>query len=455
MAVNVRRVSTGTICFWSSAVVSIVTIGVLIAIAIRLGHVDAEHGTRLHGLFTTAAALDVLTLVGVFAAVVLFLLRTNRRLQVIFCAIFMPLAFAAAFITMYSLAWLWTAKHNASSDEAETATTITEAGFAVWTASVCSQILLFAVVLWPHDVGDAGLPAAELTARLESAQSTKRSLSVRMRSFSSPRQSPYQERRTETIESHFSSPSLSPRSSFRRSVSHAIRPMTSKTRLLFRSSMISRDSPSLYSVRDTSLDAVRAENEFHNWDTTGVEERTSDPFVTRSTRRTRLDPIPGSRPVSPAKRLDGPFEEDAAADTPLPESPLASPVLSRSTTGSARTRPRALSRPHSSNSQNDNSHIHPLFRSDSPNPPPLASPGTIITASPYAGQVVSPEQQYFSPPRRFLSTNGSRPASPSPLAPVSPSRSRQGSFKSIKLQHSSPTEQRSPSALAWGENNDG
>jgi hypothetical protein len=34
------------------------------------------------------------------------------------------------------------------------------------------------------------------------------------------------------------------------------------------------------------------------------------------------------------------------------------------------------------------SHIHPLFRTDSPVPPPSATPGTVVTASPYSGHLI-------------------------------------------------------------------
>ncbi|TQS39187.1 hypothetical protein Golomagni_00290 [Golovinomyces magnicellulatus] len=37
----------------------------------------------------------------------------------------------------------------------------------------------------------------------------------------------------------------------------------------------------------------------------------------------------------------------------------------------------------------DESNIHPLFRADSSNPPPAATPGTVVTAAPGAGQVIS------------------------------------------------------------------
>ena len=42
------------------------------------------------------------------------------------------------------------------------------------------------------------------------------------------------------------------------------------------------------------------------------------------------------------------------------------------------------------------SHIHPLFRSDSPTPAPMATPGTVVVASPNAGQVITHRQSVRS-----------------------------------------------------------
>ena len=64
--------------------------------------------------------------------------------------------------------------------------------------------------------------------------------------------------------------------------------------------------------------------------------------------------------------------------------------------------------------QNSNeAHIHPLFRSDSPTPPPLATPGTSVVASPIAGQVISPRPSLRSLNRM---RSGSLPTAPSPLS---------------------------------------
>lgn len=460
MASSLSRVSAATVAFWVTTIISIASLGAVGAIAILLATTDMVSNSWIRNLTLAAGALDIVCLLGAVFAATLFLLRSARRCQLSSCSILALIALASALITIYSLAWLWSwnRNHNGEDQEHNTISALIQAGFAVWAISSTSQILMYAIIVWPYKRNDTDLPASELAARLQQVQSPKRSLSVRLMSLSSPRSSPLDRAMSDPTASHFSSPSLSPRSSFRRSVTHAIRPMTSKTRLLFRTSVASRDSPSLYSGCGASSDTARPQNEFRDWDTSGAvgqEEQPNDSFFSTRSTRPRLETIPGSRPVSPARPLDGPFKpSDAAEDYPLPDSPMASPALVQSEIGSVRTRPRAPSRAHSNHSQE--AHIHPLFRSESPNPPPIASPGTIITASSYAGQVVNPEQSYFPPPRILRSAQGSRPASPSPLSPASSvARSRQGSTRSLRIQQTSPTEVRSSSALSWENGKEG
>jgi hypothetical protein len=61
-------------------------------------------------------------------------------------------------------------------------------------------------------------------------------------------------------------------------------------------------------------------------------------------------------------------------------------------------------------------HIHPLFRSDSPTPPPTATPGTIVFAAPHAGQVISDRQSIRSIQSMRRLRSESLPGVPSPLS---------------------------------------
>lgn len=204
-----------------------------------------------------------------------------------------------------------------------------------------------------------------------------------------------------------------------------VRPMTSRTRLIRRSFM-SSDARSSYSARPPSAETTRQYDGFELWDTSAVEADSDDlvppmPPLSRKESRTRLEPIPGSRPVSPAKPLDGPFMETALPENlPLPESPLHSPSIGE--TSSLHEYPSARRPSHAQ------SHIHPLFRPESPFPPPLPTPGTVITASPLAGQVVSPEHAFN------WTVHSSQTWRPGSSTLGSPTASRSGSVRSLALQ---------------------
>ncbi|KAF1827449.1 uncharacterized protein K489DRAFT_375548 [Dissoconium aciculare CBS 342.82] len=166
-------------------------------------------------------------------------------------------------------------------------------------------------------------------------------------------------------------------------------------------------------------EAVQRANEFATWEASAPFEA-PDATSGRKLCRPALETIPGSRPVSPSDPRDGPFDGTVIISPVEDEShPLAS-LTSAIETNSTRQLSRSAS-PWQSISSSDQAHIHPLFRSESPIPPPFTSPGTIITASPYAGQVIGPDHALAS---RFpRSPHGSRPASPNPsMIP-----SRQGS----------------------------
>ncbi|KAA6411968.1 MAG: hypothetical protein FRX48_04118 [Lasallia pustulata] len=190
------------------------------------------------------------------------------------------------------------------------------------------------------------------------------------------------------------SPSSSPTatealSSLRSSLSVVVRPVTSRTRLISRQNSFPRASKS--SSFDISLkDRTPQDDGFDTWDTSGVGSHIRETVLHSSPPTTRgpgLETIPGSRSPSPANALDGPYN--------LP-SPRQSPTYFS----------RPVSRRQRSASASNEDHIHPLFRTSSPTPPPTATPGTTITATPLAGQLMDVHAL-----RRMRS--GSLPSSPS------------------------------------------
>ncbi|OBT67188.1 hypothetical protein VE03_02605 [Pseudogymnoascus sp. 23342-1-I1] len=178
------------------------------------------------------------------------------------------------------------------------------------------------------------------------------------------------------------------RSSIRNSFTKAIRPMTSKTHLI----------NSRYSHRPPSLDSTTADRDFidsfDSWDTSGVEgpawESTLSFGVTNSSPLSAIPPHPriletipasptaSSRSQSPGYPLDFPPPNTYARN-----SRSQSPVSFREHSGSFREHSGSYS------PIGGEKHIHPLFRSDSPTPPPSATPTSIITAAPNAGVAIS------------------------------------------------------------------
>lgn len=189
------------------------------------------------------------------------------------------------------------------------------------------------------------------------------------------------------------------RSSFRSSMSQAVRPISSKTRLISHSHMSFRGPPSI----ESSSGDIRAsiEDGFDSWDTSTVDAQSREAVTSASPTPPRmLETIPASpttsRSASPGCPLD--LEPPKSRKRSRSYSPATSP----------RESPRATRNQSPTESVNSEAHIHPLFRTDSPTPPAY-SPGTIVTAAPGAGQVISDRQSIRSIHRM---RSGSLPSSP-------------------------------------------
>lgn len=260
--------------------------------------------------------------------------------------------------------------------------TVIIAQITSWVVSFISQIVLYCFNLWPRSASQpqpisvsgprdsvmSEMKVSRPSQRLHSIEPSRYSMSPAITSPTSPSSSP---------------PSLK---SFRDSIRHAVRPVTSRTTLISRSS-VSRE---VRGINSQSMDNVSHSDGFDSWDTRDALVQTTSP------EGMTLDPIPGSRPDSPARALDGPFpqgtleEEDFEDLAPLPRmrfdtSRPSSPVVSEG-------------------------HIHPLFRTETSSPAPEATPGTSILASPFANQAIT---RPVRPSRQGRSN--SRPDSPSQL----------------------------------------
>ncbi|KAJ9636083.1 uncharacterized protein PV06_01221 [Exophiala oligosperma] len=183
-------------------------------------------------------------------------------------------------------------------------------------------------------------------------------------------------------------------------------PSSSRTKLIRHSNRSSFDTGPFPAAEAKAIDSA-----FDSWDTSSVhQEMRAAIHSSPPPPRHGLEPIPGSRPDSPADALDGPF---------LPQSPVSSSPPHAATSDTATvvgwsssprqpassppSSPPNFSRPTSSGQnkppppafhQYKNSMpelIHPLFRPNSPHPPPVARAGTMVTASPLADQPMTPQ----------------------------------------------------------------
>ncbi|KAF2855007.1 hypothetical protein T440DRAFT_201087 [Plenodomus tracheiphilus IPT5] len=225
------------------------------------------------------------------------------------------------------------------------------------------------------------------------------------------------------------SPTFSTRSSqslrsFRDSLRHVVRPVTSRSTLISRHSA-NRDARSVYSDRQ-SVDNMSHPDPFDSWDTSSVSLQVRDAVMhTAPSKGTVLEPILGSRPNSPARALDGPFmsglpEEEVEELAPPPRM---MPDISRPPSPAV-----------------SEAHIHPLFRTATPEPAPVATLGTSIVASPLANQAITCPAPTFNRMR-----SNSRGVSPSPLnQPRSFTRDRASSLPTRSRSSSPPTRGMTP-----------
>ncbi|KXT09285.1 hypothetical protein AC579_9925 [Pseudocercospora musae] len=383
-------------------------------------------GQSIFPLAAAASTFDILSVISLLIATALCLGTPSRTSILSACISGASICLLATILGLVALvSALHVSRHPAlgRSINQPSAHHLAGAGIALELVRLLPQSIFYSLI-WPRTPkAQCDLPAEHVQERQSPSSLKPQSIAVHLASLAptSPAFFGITQGQGPTSPS-LSAFTSSPRSSLRHSASNALKPMTSRTRLLLGTSWGSvRDAREIHSSGHVATEAVSSTDEFENWDTSKVDEDFENSFPSK----TRLETIPGSRPVSPAHPLNRPFTGDGE-QLPMPPSPADTPVASPSSeTGSLRNFPRSIPRRSSAPDTSDESHIHPLFRTESPAPPPLTSPGTIITASPYAGKIVTPEVALTSP--RLLG-QGSRPASPM----LSPIRSRAGSVKSFR-----------------------
>jgi hypothetical protein len=311
------------------------------------------------------------------------------------------------------------------------------AQIAVWVISCLSQIILYTSSLWNRKAPK--VQTVITSGPRDSVMSELRTSRPSNLHFAeaAPPSTPLATHQKSEVFGALPSPTFSTRSSqslrsFRESLRHVVRPVTSRTTLISHKSF-ARDTPaSIYSNRQ-SIDTVSHSDGFDSWDTSSVSLPVRDVVLQQAapSRGTTLDPIPGSRPNSPARALDGPFlselpEED---DEDLAPPPRMMPDISRPPSPAC-----------------SEAHIHPLFRSESPSglPPPTATPGTSIMASPYANQAIACPPRSFSRMRSNSNLSQTATGPPSLHQTRSFTRERAASIQSKSRSPSPPSRAMTP-----------
>ena len=318
-------------------------------------------------------------------------------------------ASAAVTITVSGVALIWqaTRQNDLPTHILQAApTTLLGIWFATWAVASVLRITVYCLLhLWTRkvltslrasrlDMDFRDRAASVSTVARPATQRTDRSFGSQDLTLNSPPRTPV------SLEESFT----------RRSSSTRVGPGSSRSRKARYSNRSSSDVVPFPAGETMSVDSA-----FDSWDTSSVHHGIraaihSSPPVTRG----GLETIPGSRPES--TELDGLIPQSPISSSPphaatsdtatavgwssSPRQPKSSPPSSP--INFSRPTSRQTSRPTSSHNHKpppkieafDSSMqelIHPLFRPNSPCPPPVATMGTMITASPLANTLITPK----------------------------------------------------------------
>ena len=320
------------------------------------------------------------------------------------------------------------------------------ASFILWGAAILAQLLYYFTLAWVLKSATKALPQR---FSIDDTQNAPQEMvnTNRPATGTSGNPNPFQERTASPSPSLLHSDGTG---SLRSSFSTTQRPSSSKRGLILRQPSYKQQSRA--SSSDTLSGRPSQDEGFDTWDTSGVSLQIRETMLQSKIpmKTSGLEPIPGSRSPSPAKALEGPFFQSSPSITP-PASPLPQPSISQpnSAPTSPVDRPPDLPnfstmfpppspppssplpttpRQHSFSRNGSRSgpvsrstsvavprsrgpsedHIHPLFRTSSPTPPPSASANTTVTAAPEGGQIINERML-----KRMRS--GSLPSTSSPL----------------------------------------
>ena len=269
-------------------------------------------------------------------------------------------------------------------------------GFAVWAVSVMSQGIFVVAAIVIHRRVSKDLAQHYGTAsRAEPRCEMEKVLESQAGSVQKKQEASLMESGSSSLNGKSRSGSDA-FASFRSSMTNDLS-MTSQTRLISSKAL----------CRSASLDDISksAEEGFDSWDTSAVDPDAREAVELASpthttlltpTRTTLLETIPASpatsRSASPGYPLDlePPKQRKRPRKYSVPNNQVQRPKTSPSNMESARE-----------------AHIHPLFRTASTEPPPAVTPGTMVTAAPDAGRVISDRSSLQSVQRQWSASRRS------------------------------------------------
>ncbi|CAG8981779.1 hypothetical protein HYALB_00004721 [Hymenoscyphus albidus] len=284
------------------------------------------------------------------------------------------------------------------------------AGFAVWAVYLLSQALfLISMLILVQRKKDVLAESQPYHSEPQQEKFPQMVESTKMPAHTTEQDIDHDQREKSSMESR-SAASSGGRSragsdamySIRSSFSQAVRPITSKTRLIQGGQKSPHRAMSINSTHSNMTDG------FDSWDTSAVDAQARHAVEAVSPTQRFLETIPAS-PTTSRSPSPG-FPLDLAPPMKRSRSRSRSPANRQG--GRERIRRPRNTSPTDSLSINE-AHIHPLFRTDSPTPAPAATPGTIVTAAPNAGTLISDRQSIRSIHRM---RSGSLPSCPGGLA---------------------------------------
>jgi hypothetical protein len=355
-------------------------------------------------------ALSALTVVGLLYLSTYHVLRLRNRPSSITSAVWWYYIYAAcvAFVslTLTGVVLIWSVARSEELPDTLSgldAMTLLGLWFGAWGLSLLAQLALSLLLgLWTRDILKAqsvGRLDLDFGIRLPPMEEIRPATQDTQRSFPS-----------QDITLH--SPPRTPTS---RGAPSSIR--SSATRVGTGSSRIKLVKGSARSSLEIQPfpagEAVSIDSAFDTWDTSSVHREMRMVAMTSSPpTRSGLETIPGSRSESPAD-ADGLFlppsptmyaphaasSETAEALGWYPTSPFrrdstppsSPPNFSRPTSRPTSSHQKTTLAPAFGADSSMQDLIHPLFRPNSPEPPPLAVVGTMVTASPLASQPITPK----------------------------------------------------------------